>query len=71
MVITALLKSGLRSHQEQVVVNVQVSVADAAPVFHGLSGHSPLLLPLLAAQGQSWTPETAVKGHTDSVEAPG
>ncbi|TNN84685.1 hypothetical protein EYF80_005100 [Liparis tanakae] len=57
-------------HHEQALVEVQVRVPEAPPMLHRLGGPRPLLLLSLTAPGQSWAPETAVQGHTDSVEAP-
>ena len=57
-------------HHEQALVKVQVSVAEASPMLDRLGGYLALLLLFLTAPGQSRTPQTAVKGHADGVEAP-
>ena len=57
------------AHHEQALVKVQISVVEAAAMLDWLGGHHPSLLLFLAAPCQSWTPETTVKRHADSVEA--
>lgn len=43
-------------HHDQALVNVQVSVVEAALMLHRLSGHRPLLLLLPTEPGQRRTP---------------
>lgn len=58
-------------HHEQTLVYVQVRVVAPPVMLNWLSGYSALVLASLVAPRHSWSPETAVKGHADGVEAPG
>lgn len=59
-----------RGYHEQALVNVEVGVVEAAPMLGWLSRRRPSALLLLAAPRQSWTPEMAVKCHSDGIETP-
>lgn len=60
------------THHEQVLVDVQVSVAVSTLVLDGLGEHGTLVVRAsLSAPSNRRSPETPVEGHADSVEAPG